>query len=112
MTLTGEPWLDLVAFFEHIPNLVRDERSRFSFFNGLGATSKLSTAVIKILSQFGNLHCYSPLANTPMRRCDILECVHRTLRTSPGRGGDEDFMARRPHFQRKRGRLGRDYNLF
>ncbi len=31
---------DLVQFFEHATNLLRDERSRFSFFNGLGATSE------------------------------------------------------------------------
>jgi protein arginine N-methyltransferase 2 len=30
---------DLIAFFEHVPHLLKDGRSRLSFFNGLGATS-------------------------------------------------------------------------
>jgi len=35
----SEDYADLVQFFEHATNLLRDERSRFSFFNGLGATN-------------------------------------------------------------------------
>lgn len=31
---------DLYAFFEHVPDLLRGPKSVFSFFNGLGATSK------------------------------------------------------------------------
>jgi len=35
----SEDYGDLLQFFEHVTNLLRDERSRFSFFNGLGATN-------------------------------------------------------------------------
>ena len=31
---------DLKQFFEHLPDLLAGPESRFSFFNGLGATSK------------------------------------------------------------------------
>lgn len=36
----SEKYDDLRQFFECIPNLFADKDSRFSFFNGLGATSK------------------------------------------------------------------------
>lgn len=35
----SEHYADLHAFFEELPNLLKDETSRFSFFHGLGATS-------------------------------------------------------------------------
>jgi len=41
----SEQYGDLMAFFEHVPNLVRDERSRLSFFNGLGATNAVFSNV-------------------------------------------------------------------
>jgi len=37
----SESYSDLLEFFENVPNLLRDEYSRFSFFNGLGATNAL-----------------------------------------------------------------------
>lgn len=36
----SEDYGDLRQFFEHLPDLLADGQSRFSFFNGLGATSK------------------------------------------------------------------------
>ena len=38
----SEDYSDLRQFFEQLPNLLADGDSRFSFFNGLGATSKFS----------------------------------------------------------------------
>lgn len=38
----SEDYSDLRRFFEQLPNLLADGDSRFSFFNGLGATSKYS----------------------------------------------------------------------
>ncbi|KAF8200772.1 arginine methyl transferase [Pholiota molesta] len=35
----SEDYSDLRQFFEHLPDLLADEDSRFSFFNGLGATN-------------------------------------------------------------------------
>jgi len=35
----SEDYSDLWQFFEHLPNLMADADSRFSFFNGLGATN-------------------------------------------------------------------------
>ncbi|KAK9897586.1 S-adenosyl-L-methionine-dependent methyltransferase [Cystobasidium minutum MCA 4210] len=35
----SEHYADLHAFFEELPNLLKDDTSRFSFFHGLGATS-------------------------------------------------------------------------
>lgn len=35
----SEHYRDLHRFFDNLPNLLRDEESRFSFFHGLGATS-------------------------------------------------------------------------
>ncbi|KAM0787351.1 hypothetical protein ACM66B_003438 [Microbotryomycetes sp. NB124-2] len=36
----SEHYVDLHKFFDCLPNLMRDERSKFSFFHGLGATSR------------------------------------------------------------------------
>ena len=36
----SEDYNDLRQFFEHLPDLMADADSRFSFFNGLGATSE------------------------------------------------------------------------
>jgi type IV protein arginine methyltransferase len=36
----SEDYSDLRQFFEHLPDLMADADSRFSFFNGLGATSE------------------------------------------------------------------------
>lgn len=40
----SEDYTDLHQFFEKLPDLLADGNSRFSFFNGLGATSELNTA--------------------------------------------------------------------
>lgn len=37
----SENYRDLHRFFEHLPNLLSGPNARFSFFNGLGATSEL-----------------------------------------------------------------------
>ncbi len=37
----SENYQDLRRFFEHLPDLLSGPSARFSFFNGLGATSKL-----------------------------------------------------------------------
>jgi len=36
----SEDYSDLRQFFEYLPDLMADDDSRFSFFNGLGATSE------------------------------------------------------------------------
>lgn len=36
----SEDYQSLQLFFQHLPNLLADGDSRFSFFNGLGATSR------------------------------------------------------------------------
>lgn len=36
----SENYVDLKAFFEHVPDLLAGPESRFGFFNGLGATSE------------------------------------------------------------------------
>ena len=36
----SEDYPSLQRFFQHLPNLLADGDSRFSFFNGLGATSR------------------------------------------------------------------------
>jgi type IV protein arginine methyltransferase len=36
----SEDYGDLHQFFEHLPNILAGPDSRFSFFHGLGATSK------------------------------------------------------------------------
>ena len=36
----SEDYPSLQQFFQHLPNLLADGDSRFSFFNGLGATSR------------------------------------------------------------------------
>lgn len=36
----SEDYGDLHSFFEHLPDLLKGPGSRFSFFNGLGATSE------------------------------------------------------------------------
>jgi protein arginine N-methyltransferase 2 len=36
----SESYQDLHRFFQHLPNLLSGPNARFSFFNGLGATSK------------------------------------------------------------------------
>jgi len=41
----SEQYRDLIAFFEHVPNLVKDGRSKLSFFNGLGATNAVFSSV-------------------------------------------------------------------
>ena len=41
----SEDYQTLRQFFEHLPNLLSDGDSRFSFFNGLGATSSLPLQV-------------------------------------------------------------------
>jgi type IV protein arginine methyltransferase len=51
----SEDYSDLRQFFEHLPDLMADADSRFSFFNGLGATSEfmleISLDPFKIHSQ-------------------------------------------------------------
>ncbi|KAF8322254.1 arginine methyl transferase [Clavulina sp. PMI_390] len=47
----SEQYNDLVEFFEHIPNLLRDETSVFSFFNGLGATNATFASVYTDLAE-------------------------------------------------------------
>jgi protein arginine N-methyltransferase 2 len=41
MDTFSENYKDLQQFFEHLPDLLSDPTSRFSFFNGLGATNAL-----------------------------------------------------------------------
>ena len=43
-------YADLKEFFEHLPDLLSGPDARFSFFNGLGATSKFT---IEFLISFG-----------------------------------------------------------
>lgn len=45
----SETYQDLHQFFKYIPNLLSSPNARFSFFNGLGATSLLRS----IRSQYG-----------------------------------------------------------
>lgn len=42
MTALIREWTDLKAFFEVIPDILDAENGRFSFWNGLGATSEQS----------------------------------------------------------------------
>ena len=42
----SEDYSDLRQFFEHLPNLMADADSRFSFFNGLGATSECRLEIL------------------------------------------------------------------
>lgn len=39
----SEHYSQLRSFFEHLPNLLAGPEARFGFFNGLGATSALTT---------------------------------------------------------------------
>lgn len=43
----SEDYSDLRQFFEHLPDLMADIDSRFSFFNGLGATSKFMLEILQ-----------------------------------------------------------------
>ncbi|KAF8906497.1 hypothetical protein CPB84DRAFT_1813755 [Gymnopilus junonius] len=52
----SERYTDLRQFFECIPNLLADEDSRFSFFNGLGATDSL---FYDVYTQISELHLSS-----------------------------------------------------
>ena len=42
----SEDYNDLRQFFEHLPDLMADSGSRFSFFNGLGATSAFMPEIL------------------------------------------------------------------
>lgn len=42
----SEDYSDLRQFFEHLPDLLANGDSVFSFFNGLGATSKMSPLLL------------------------------------------------------------------
>ena len=48
----SEDYSDLRQFFEHLPDLMAGADSRFSFFNGLGATSEF---MFEILAKFRNI---------------------------------------------------------
>lgn len=47
----SEHYSDLHAFFDVLPNLLRSSESRFSFFHGLGATSRLLYDVYTSVSE-------------------------------------------------------------
>jgi len=47
----SEDYSDLRQFFEHLPDLMADADSRFSFFNGLGATNPSFYDVYKHISE-------------------------------------------------------------
>lgn len=51
----AENYDDLHRFFEHLPDLFAGPESRFSFFNGLGATSE-SNCVLSIFGLFSLRH--------------------------------------------------------
>ena len=60
----SEDYGELRRFFEHLPNLLAGPNSRFSFFHGLGATSKIF------------LCRHRSLLNACMPRCAVLRRVH------------------------------------
>jgi protein arginine N-methyltransferase 2 len=49
----SENYQDIRRFFEHLPNLLSGSNARFSFFNGLGATSELPTLNLVHLTDTG-----------------------------------------------------------
>jgi protein arginine N-methyltransferase 2 len=71
----SEDYSDLNQFFEHLPNLLAGPESRFSFFHGLGATSKII------------LHRDSSLLKACLLRCAVLRCVYTYRRAASCRCG-------------------------
>lgn len=70
----SEDYSDLRHFFEKLPDLLADGTSRFSFFNGLGATSELN-----ITEYLRNI-----LLMLPYRRL-FLRCLYAYLRAPSGK---------------------------
>lgn len=71
----SEDYSDLHGFFEHLPDLLAGPESRFSFFNGLGATSKHSQ------------HSLSDLVLSMVDRRPFLRCLYTYLRITSHRRG-------------------------
>lgn len=55
----SEDYSDLRQFFEHLPDLMADADSRFSFFNGLGATSKYTLEILQYIQLRGNFNLFT-----------------------------------------------------
>ena len=69
----SEDYSDLRQFFERLPDLMADADSRFSFFNGLGATSKFMLEILQYdLTHFLFVH-----------RSIFLRYIHTYIRASP-----------------------------
>ena len=47
----SEHYVDLHKFFDALPNMMRDEQSRFSFFHGLGGRSRNLYDVYTLVSE-------------------------------------------------------------
>ena len=71
----------LRRFFEHLPDLLTGPEARFSFFNGLGATSESFNHRLQDSVSF-------------VLRCFILRCLHEPSGAASFRCGDQSDMER------------------
>ena len=71
----SEDYSDLRQFFEHLPDLMADIDSRFSFFNGLGATSKFMLEILQRID-FERYFLF-------IHRSFFLRCIHTYIGASP-----------------------------
>ena len=105
----SEHYRDLHAFFEMVPNILRDDSSRFSFFHGLGATSR---TLYDVYTCVGDPQASADRAACLLRcSCATSVCPRRgrtwTSRTAARRRGTASFGAtgiwRRPTVSRSVG---------
>ena len=66
----SEKYGDHKAFFEHLPNLLRDETSKFSFFHGLGATSM---TMYEVYTHVSEMHLKEIGLKTEWHEVDMLD---------------------------------------
>lgn len=98
----SEDYSDLRKFFEHLPDLLADGNSRFSFFNGLGATSKSSHTFTR--------HTYSSSSSSDALFYDVYTRISELHLDGVGfdvAWGDVDIG-----FEDKEGRWGQSREYF
>lgn len=79
----SEHYSDLHDFFEVLPDWLRDEESKFSFFHGLGATSRL---LYDVYTNVAELHLRDIGLRTTWEDVEIAEMVNRWEVTKDDQG--------------------------
>lgn len=86
----SEHYTDLHDFFDHVPDLLRDEESKFSFFHGLGATSRLLYDVYTTVSE---LHLRDVGLRTEWEDVEVKETASRWEGTKDAQGEEKRYWS-------------------